>query len=683
MLKLTSLITELKGVGPSISKSLAKLNILTISDLLNHYPSRYEDFSHFVHINSLKIGEKVTLKGKIQLINTRRSWQRRLTITEALIKDNTGSVKAIWFNQPYLTNTLKPGTEVMVAGVLSAGTYGLQLEHPTIEPLNLGGLHTGRLVPIYPANANLNQKLLRTLISRAIPLTKSLTDFLPRGLTNKFKLPTLSQAIYCLHYPQEKTELTNARRRLAFNELLLIHLKSLVARKNLEKSQAQAIPFANATKELVSSLPWRLTDDQRRAAWEIIKDLGKNNPMYRLLQGDVGSGKTVVAGLACFNAIQAGCQTAILAPTEILAEQHWQTLTKMLAPWSVTIALLTRSHHQTNNQKTASAREIKEKIANGSINLIIGTHTLLQADVKFNNLALVVIDEQHRFGVEQRKTLVDNRVMAPHLLSMTATPIPRSLALTLYGDLDISIIKKLPPGRLPITTKIILPDKKPEAYTIMENEVKQGNRVFIICPLIEESDVLGVKAATTEQARLQKEVFPKIKIGLLHGKLSSSEKSKVMADFKNGTTPILVATSVIEVGVDVPEATVMAIEGAERFGLAQLHQFRGRVGRSDKQSYCLLITDNPKTGSLARLTAMVKFGSGFDLAEFDLKLRGPGDLLGATQSGFLKLKFAELANTELLKTVRQAASDILTPDPQLGSFPALMQKLGQEIFHPE
>lgn len=683
MLSLESKLTEIKGVGPTLNKQLGNLGLATVYDLLSHFPNRYEDFSTFVNINKLKVGERVTLRGKIQLINTRRSWKRRLTITEALIKDNTGSIKAVWFNQPYLANTIKPGSEVMLAGVLSAGNYGLQLEHPIIETATRSGIHTGRLVPIYPTNSQLTQKLIRNLIAQALPLTQAISDWLPTEITKKFNLPKLGIAIHNLHYPGSVQELKLARQRVTFDELFIIHLKNILARKNLEKYKSQIIPFANSTKELVSSLPWLLTNDQRQAAWEIIKDLGKSRPMYRLLQGDVGSGKTVVAGLACFNAVQAGLQTALLAPTEILAEQHWQTLTKILAPWSTTIGLLTSTHHQTNNQKNTSARELKEKIASGSVNLIIGTHALLQADIKFNNLALVVIDEQHRFGVEQRKALINNKSLAPHLLSMTATPIPRSLALTLYGDLDISIIKNLPAGRQPITTKIIDPAGRQAAYNFIKQEIDKGNRAFIICPLIEESDHLGVKAATTEYDRLQKEIFPGIKIGLLHGKLKSVEKNKVMVNFKNGQTPILVSTSVVEVGVDVPEATVIVIEGAERFGLAQLHQFRGRVGRSELPSYCLLMTDTATPRGLERLQAMTKFSNGFDLAEFDLNSRGPGDLLGQAQSGFLKLKFAELANAELLKMVREAAKLLISLDISLKRWPQILAKARQDSFHPE
>jgi len=392
---------------------------------------------------------------------------------------------------------------------------------------------------------------------------------------------------------------------------------------------------------------------------------------------------TVVAGLACFNCIKTNLQAAILAPTEILAQQHWHTITNLLKPHKITCALLTRGQSATSDTASTTASRVKQRLKSGEIDLVIGTHALLQSDVDFKKLGLVVIDEQHRFGVEQRQAIIANRQSAPHLLSMTATPIPRSLALTLYGDLDISFIKTMPLGRQPITTKLIKPGERASAYNLIRQEINKGNRVFIICPLIEESDTLGVKAVTTEQARLQQEIFPGIKIGLLHGKLKGQEKTKVMADFKNGRSPILVSTSIVEVGVDVPEATTMVIEGAERFGLAQLHQFRGRVGRSERPSYCLLMTDSTTPRGLERLQAMTKFQSGFDLAEFDLDHRGPGDLLGEVQSGWLKLRFAELANTELLKTVREAGKLLMAMDNTLKHWPTLQAKVSQESFHPE
>ncbi|MEK7496926.1 MAG: ATP-dependent DNA helicase RecG [Patescibacteria group bacterium] len=447
--------------------------------------------------------------------------------------------------------------------------------------------------------------------------------------------------------------------------------------------KAPTIPFSPATKKIVSELPWSLTSDQKKSAWEIIQDLGKPQPMHRLLQGEVGSGKTIVAGLAAFNAIQAGYQVVILAPTEILAVQHFHTLTNLFANWPIKCALLTRGHKTTNFETKSTKLKILNQLKNGEIKIIIGTHALLSDKIHFNKLGLVVIDEQHRFGVEQRQWLTKDINFTPHLLSLSATPIPRSLALTIFGDLNISIIKQMPTGRQPISTLIVPPQKRTGAYNFIRQEIKLGHRAFIICPLVEESDVLGVRAVTSEYEKLSREIFPDIKIGLLHGRLKAKDKTEIMAEFKNGTKPILISTSVVEVGVDIPEATIMMIEGAERFGIAQLHQFRGRVGRSTLKSYCLLFTDTQSEQSLKRLQALTKYQNGFDLAEFDLKKRGPGDFLGEVQSGWGKLKFAELIDLKLLDSVRAATTMTLALDATLTNFPELKNKLAELNFHPE
>jgi ATP-dependent DNA helicase RecG len=684
MLSLSSQLNQVSGIGPTLARRLSRLNLHTIQDLGEHLPARYEDFSSLTTLSKVKVGEQVTLCGKIQIIKTRRTWRRRLTITEALISDGHDSVKAVWFNQPYLAQTLKPGDEIMLAGKLSSSSYGLQIEHPVYETAERAGIHTGRLVPIYPLNSELTQRALRNLLFKIRPLLKDLPEWLPDDIRQAAKLPSLAMAIDKLHWPTTWADVTAGRRRIIFNELFLTHLQARLARQKLNQSPAPVIPFSPQTKELVSQLPWTLTQDQKISAWEIIKDLGKSEPMFRLLQGDVGSGKTIVAGLAALNAALAGWQTALIAPTEILAQQHFISLSKLFKTWPITVGLLTRGQHQlSSGAATLTASKIKQQTANGNIQLLVGTHAVLQKTVTFHKLGLVIVDEQHRFGVEQRQNLLINHQITPHLLSLSATPIPRSLALTIYGDLDISLLKTLPAGRQPITTTIVPPNERSQAYQLIRQEINKGHRAFIICPLIDESDILGVRAATQEHERLAKEIFPDFKIGLLHGKLSSQTKAEVMQKFKQGATPILVSTSVVEVGVDVPEATVMTIEGADRFGLAQLHQFRGRVGRSERRSWCLLLTDNTNPQALKRLQALVKYPNGFDLAEFDLKSRGPGDLLGQTQSGFLKLRWAELANQTLLTSVRQQAKYLLDLDPTLKLWPKLKTKLGQLSFHPE
>jgi len=686
MLSLASPLHHLPGIGPILSKRLNKLELKTIQDLLLHFPTRYEDFSRTIPISQLKIGEQVTIRGKIKLISSRRAFKRRLNITELLVSDGTGTIKAIWFNQAYLTKTLKTNQPIILAGKLINSPYGLQLEHPTYELPIRKGVHTGRLVPIYPLTANLGQFTLRAIIARILPMVNQLTDWLPNDIRNQFNLPSFKDTVKILHQPPDTKDLILARQRITFNELYLLHLKAKLARLQLQQAPAPPIPFSPLIKSFVSNLPWTLTPDQKISAWEIIKDLEKPNPMFRLLQGDVGSGKTIVAGIAALNTATAGWQVAFLAPTEILAKQHFNTLKQLFKKSDVAVGLFTKGHQtlaHTNKLKELTATSIKKYLAQGKINIIIGTHTILQSNIKFHNLGLIIVDEQHRFGVEQRQLLTKNHELTPHLLSLSATPIPRSLALTIFGDLDLSVIKNLPLGRKPITTNIIESSKRQNAYNLMRREVNAGHRVFIVCPLIDESDSLGVRAVTTEHTRLSQEIFPDIKLGLLHGKLSSKEKNKVMENFKSGLTPILISTSVIEVGVDVPEATVMAIEGAERFGIAQLHQFRGRVGRSDKPSYCLLFSDNTNPQALKRLQAVVKYANGFDLAEFDLKSRGPGDFLGSTQAGWFKLQFAELANKNLLDTVRQAVKYTLEIDSELTTWPELKNKIDKLEFHPE
>ncbi|MFH1111815.1 MAG: ATP-dependent DNA helicase RecG [Patescibacteria group bacterium] len=691
MFNLDSPLSQVPGIGPATLKKLAKLELKTCSNLLWHLPSRYDDFSNIILIKSIKVGEKVTIRGKIQLIQNRRSWQRHLSVTEAIVSDNTGSIKCVWFNQPYLTQTLKSGQTILLAGIMKQSNYGWQIEQPAYELASTHPLHTGRLVPYYPLTQGLTSHILRQLIARVLPLTQTLPDWLPETIYKQYQLLKLNQALSSIHFPNNYQELYQARSRLAFNELFLLRLQAKLAHLNYAQTKAKIIPFSTATKKFVEQLPWPLTQDQRKITWQIIKDLSKTEPMNRLLQGDVGSGKTVVAGIAALNVILAGGQVVLLAPTEILAEQHFSTLASLFKKWPIVLGLLTHSHQAvysfaTINRlaKKTTLTEIKKQLTENKINFLIGTHAILSKTIKVPKLNLLIVDEQHRFGVEQRQTLtIKNTNTVPHFLSLSATPIPRSLALTIYGDLNISLLKQMPSGRKPITTKIISPAEREQAYVLIKKEIKSGNRVFIICPLIDESDFLGVKAATTEKARLNQEIFPDIAIGLLHGKMSGKTKSEVMQNFKSSKTPILVATSVVEVGVDVPEATVMIIEGAERFGLAQLHQLRGRVGRSDRPSFCLLFADSENAKSNKRLEALMNFQSGFDLAEQDLKLRGPGDLMGITQAGWPALKIASLANSELLEKVRNATNQLLQNDPKLEYNPLLKQKVQNINFHPE
>ncbi len=676
-------ISELPRIGKTLTKRLHKLGLYTVYDLLFYYPYRYHDFSTVVPIANIKIGENNTIKGKINIIANKRAYRRRMYITECVISDNTDSIKAIWFNQPFITKLLQQGNEVFLSGKVAQTKYGLQFTGPVYEKVKKEQTHTARIVPVYSSTENLTAKQIRFIIKSILPLAKHMTDWLPDEIQKKYSLLNLPLALREIHFPTNKPILQQARTRLKFNELFLIQLKTQAIRHQISLQKSPAIFFSQqATKAFVDALPFRLTNSQRHVAWQILDDIQKTKPMNRLLQGDVGSGKTVVSAIPMLNTALAGFQTALMAPTEILAQQHYQTLTKLFQKGKYTIALLTRTAKKINNQ-TITQNKLLEQIATGRVPIIIGTHAIIQEKVSFKNLGLVVIDEQHRFGVDQRKLLKFKNHQpratshVPHLLSMTATPIPRSLALTLYGDLDISLLTEMPANRKKVITSIVSPEKRTKAYDFIRGEIKKGRQVFVICPLIEESDKLGVRAATDEYEKLQKDIFPDLSIGLLHGKLKAKEKEEAMRQFVNKQTDILVATSVVEVGVDVPNATVMMIEGAERFGLAQLHQFRGRVGRSEHQSYCFIFTGTNSEKTLERLQALITSKNGFELAEKDLEFRGPGEIYGLRQSGFPDLKIAKLTDYQLINQTKQAAEKIFTQDPQLLQFPSLQNRFKQ------
>ncbi len=682
MLSFSTPVAKLNRIGKATAARLKKIGINTVADLIWHLPSYHEDLSRIVPINQVKVNQKVTIKARVELIANRRSKIKKMNLTEGLVSDDTGSIKVIWFNQPFLTKQIKAGDELYLSGKVDDEYYTLQLTNPLWEKVKSDTIHTARIVPIYPATSGLTQKQLRFLIKQILPLVREMDDYLPNQIKYQFKLMHLSDALFNIHWPDNLTKLSEAKRRLKFDELFGLQIVQAKSKVDLKSQRAPRIPFLeSATKKLVNSLPFKLTDDQRKAAWEILQDLDKNIPMNRLLQGDVGSGKTVVAAIACLNCALNNFQAVLLAPTEILAFQHWQTLNKTLTDFNVPISLFTRSHRLTTiSDKKLTKKELLKKIKEGEVKIIIGTHALLQEDVFFNNLALIVIDEQHRFGVEQRKQLKDKTPnLLPHFLSMTATPIPRTLALTIYGDLDISLIKQKPPGRKEIITRLITPDKRKQAYNFIRGKIKQGQQAFVICPLIEESDKLGVKAATSEWEQLQKKVLPEFKIGLLHGKMKAKDKQEVMVKFKNKEIDILVATAVVEVGVDIPDATIMVIEGAHRFGLAQLHQFRGRVGRSDKQSYCFLFTDQFDNKTISRLKAMEKTNDGLKLAEFDLNIRGMGDLYGVRQSGMPNFKIASFEDLDIIKQARQAAQQIINESPDLSLYPLLKKYFDDKI----
>jgi ATP-dependent DNA helicase RecG len=715
MSQLDAPIQDINFYCKKISKKLLKLGLKTVRDLLFYYPFRYEDLSAVKKIKDLAPGETATIKVRVELIKNYRSPQKHKKITEAIVSDETGKIKVLWFNQWYLAKNISPGDELYLAGKLSDSGYAREIISPDYEKATEETTHTGRIVPIYPLTQGITQKQLRAAVKMAVKYAADLTEYLPEEIISDNNLIGLSEAIANIHFPASEELKSAAVRRLSFDELFFNQLKNIWLKKQLEKKRAEAIPF-NQEKiaEFVKGLPFALTNTQRKAAWEILQDIEASRPMNRLLNGDVGSGKTVVAALAIYNAALAGRQSALLAPTEILAHQHYDTFCKLFGRFNIKIGLITRSQKITNyppspvipkfipaeagtqgnpvNKKAVKKKNLDsrfrgndtKKKRNDEIttnsDIVIGTHALLQEKIIFNHLALAIIDEQHRFGVEQRARLAEiaNSASAyPHLLSMTATPIPRTMAIVMYGDLDLSILDEMPGGRKQIKTFVVPQTKRDGAYNFIKKEIEAGRQAFVICPLIDESDKLGVKSVIQEYKKLNEEIFPELIIAALHGKLKPAEKDEIMAGFKKNKIKILVSTSVVEVGVDIPNATIMMIEGAERFGLSQLHQFRGRVGRGEHQSYCLLFpTDG---GTTSRLSALEKINDGFKLAEIDLQLRGPGQIYGKEQSGKIDFKLAGTKDINLVKQTQDAIKNLFTSDPELKKYPHLLEYLEETL----
>ncbi|MEX2008097.1 MAG: ATP-dependent DNA helicase RecG, partial [Candidatus Spechtbacterales bacterium] len=633
---------------------LAKLGIKEVRDLLFHFPARYENFGNVVPIGSARPGDVVTVQGRVTDVDARVARSRRLNVLSATITDDSGSLPVTWFNQAYLKDTLTTDKPVLLAGKVTLGKQGPYLANPIHEIKRLGAdpIHTARLVPVYPETRGVTSRWFRYIIEKLLPLADNVEDPLPQELRDQFDLMPVADALRAVHFPATTDEADRARHRFSFEELFCIQLAVLKTKRDMQREAAPAIATdIEAIKAFTESLTFTLTDSQKKAAWRILKDMERATPMNRLLEGDVGSGKTVVAAVAALNAVRAGYRVAVMAPTEILAHQHYNNFAKVLYGTGVDVSVLTR----TKKDRAATQADV-----------VIGTHALIQDKVNFKKLGLVVIDEQHRFGVAQRAALKQKMAgHLPHLLSMTATPIPRTLALTVYGDLDISLLREMPKGRKKIETRLVLPNEREEAFTLIRNELDAGRQAFVIFPLVEESEKLEAKAATQERERLAQGPFKNYKVGLLHGKLKPAEKESVMQEFKDGKLDVLVATSVVEVGIDVPNATVMMIENAERFGLAQLHQFRGRVGRSEHQSYCLLLSESTTQTARKRLRALVKADSGFKLAEYDLALRGPGEVYGTRQSGLPDLAVAALSDVKLIEDARLAAQEYLETDPTL------------------
>lgn len=664
-------VRSIKGVGETAAAQLGRLGIETWGDLLTHYPRRYEDYSKLVSIADVQLGA-VTIAGTIEKIAARRSFRRKLTVTEAIINDGTGTVKAVWFNQPHLPKSLPEGTEVVLSGKLEFKDNNLSLSSPLWEKAEGSGTNTGRILPIYPETEGLTSRQMRNYISYILPLvTKNdVEDLLPESITKSHALMSYYEALKGIHAPESSEQLEQAQHRLAFEELFMLQSASLLIKQDIQTEVAPQIHFdQKLAKEFVGNLPFTLTDGQRAAAWQILQDIDNTHPMNRLLEGDVGSGKTVVAAMAASMATAQGFQVALMVPTEILARQHAASLQKLLKPLGVDVALLVASEPKAGRKVT------EEQLTKGQPMLVIGTQALLTGSVIIPKLGLVIVDEQHRFGVSQRQILKQKAGSLPHLLSMTATPIPRSLMLTIYGDLDISILKELPAGRKKIITKVVKALDRPSMYEHIDAQIGEGRQVFIVCPLIDPNDLTGAKSVKAESDRLQKTIFSHRRIATLHGKLKADEKQQIMDDFLNKKIDILVSTTVIEVGVDVPNASIMLIEGAERFGLAALHQLRGRVGRGEHQAYCYLAPASDGATSIQHLQAMERTTDGFRLAQIDLDLRGPGQIYGLRQHGTLDLRFAGLDDTELIAETRQAANNFVTDEAAMLQYPHTMQQI--------
>jgi len=695
-MNLTTSIEDIPRIGPVYQKKLKKLGIKTIQDLFFHFPRRYEDFSNLIPISKVKINEICTVYGKILGIETKRTWKRKMFITQAVIEDKTGAIKATWFNQPYLTKTLRKGDNVFLSGKTTISKNGVYLSNPIYEKGDLSSdlTHTGRLIPVYPETAGLSSRWIRYILKPLLSdLQNQINETLPEKIIKEYNLMPIKKALWEIHFPSSVELSQKAQKRFSFEELFYIQLFVLKERNRLNKEKSVSLPIKLKTiQNLVKSLSFKLTDAQKKSAWQILKDLERPRPMNRLLEGDVGSGKTVVAAMAVLNTVKQGYQAAFMAPTEILSKQHFQEIAKLLQDFKVNIGLLTGKQDQFRSKKLKnqiieiSRKKLLEKTSSNEIDILIGTHALIQDKVKFGKLGLVILDEQHRFGVEQRAKLCRSQDIVPHLLSMTATPIPRTLSLTVYGDLDLSLIDELPKGRKKVITQVIKPEGRKKTYDFIRKEVKKGKQVFVICPRIEKNNDneqlseaqmswAKVKAVEEEYEKLSKEIFPDLNIGMLHGKMATKEKENIMKNFKNRKIDILVSTSVIEVGIDIPNATVMMIEGAERFGLAQLHQFRGRVGRANYQSYCLLFTDSHSKKTHQRLKALISSEDGFALAEKDLEIRGPGDFSGTRQWGIPDLMMNSLKDISLVQKTRELAKEILIQDPQLKKYPALRDKL--------
>lgn len=652
-------LLELKGVGPAVAAKFGQLGLKTVADLIDYYPRRYDDYSEVTPIAKLHPGA-VTIEAVIKQA-TGRYVRRGMHITEAVASDNTSSVRLLWFNQPYRAAAFKPDQKYFISGVFELSHQRFQIMNPSVELVSDFPLNTARIIPIYRETRGLNSRQIRLALKQVVLQIGQLPETLPAWLIKDQKLMSYADSIKAIHFPESGEQLKAARHRLGFEEVFRLSLAALMNKREISGEQAPSVPFNEAVaKDFVGHLPFKLTNAQRKVVWQIYQDIQKTQPMNRLVEGDVGSGKTVVAAMAAMMVLHQGHQVALMAPTEILARQHANTIQNLLTPlgYGDKVGLLVGSMNAA--QKTAAYKAVKS----GALQFIVGTHALIQDKVDLHSLELIVIDEQHRFGVDQRKALMAKAGHMPHVLNLTATPIPRSLALTLYGELDASILDEKPAGRQEVITEITSPNSRKQLYAKLDAEIEAGRQLFVVCSLVNESDIILAVSAEKMYETLSKTVFKHRRVGLLHGQMKSDAKQAVMQQFVDNELDVLVATTVIEVGVDVPNASVMLIENADRFGLSQLHQLRGRIGRGAHQSYCYLMMSDSKAPS-TRLRAMERISDGFKLAELDLEMRGPGAIYGTMQHGALDLRIANLSDIKLIRAARAAADEFLNKDENL------------------
>jgi len=704
-------IDEIFRIKDTQKKALNKLGIKTAEDLLRHLPSRYGEIIATKTITETTPGEMTTICGKITNLKKNRAFKKRFSLTEATVKDETGKIKVVWFHQPYIVNMLKEGSFACLSGKITQGKNGIYLANPDFsQQENLSSDLSNRknlfsigeageetsLMPVYPESRGISSKWIHHSILKILRsgVHKEIEDPIPQDILSKYKLPSLEDALVFIHTPKDEKDARAARKRFAFEEIFFIQLNHLKARVAHDKNKSIII---NTKQEdidkFLDKFPFKPTEGQLKAINQIIEDIGKDRPMARLLEGDVGSGKTLVAVTASYAVVESGFQVAYMAPTEILAQQLFKNFIdyfKHLGIW-VQVGLITGSECRKFPSKSnpedsthISRAQLLKWVADGSVPILIGTHSLIQKSVQFKNPALMIIDEQHRFGTAQRAKLArDKSLVTPHLLSMTATPIPRTLALTIYSDLDLTILDEMPPGRKQIITEIVSPEERGVTYEKIRKELKGGRQVYVICPRIDLPDPdkalsLNVKSVKEEAIRLKKEIFHEAEIGILHGKLKPKEKEEVMRQFGDGEIDILVATSVVEVGVNVPNATIIIIEGADRFGLAQLHQLRGRVLRSNHQAYCFVFTDSKAKTTKERLRALKTAKNGFELAEYDLSLRGPGELGGGKQWGISDIGMEAIKNIKMVEVAREESQRIIKEDPELKKYPALKERISSQ-----